>query len=81
MVEEGLELAAARIQGLARGKHIRRVVASIWQQAEEHARNVVHGERQARKKKEREERAREKVQLQLVPPEKIRRAFGIGRDL
>lgn len=68
MVEEGLELAAARIQGLARGKHMRRVVASIWQQAGEYARNIVHGERQARMKKEKEKRAKEKVQLQPTPP-------------
>lgn len=67
MVEQGLELAAARIQGLARGKHMRRIVSSIWQQAEEYARNIVHGEREARMKKEKEKKAKEKVQLQPAP--------------
>lgn len=61
MVEQGLEFAAARIQGLARGKHIRRICAKIWQQAEEYARNIVRGEREARIKKEKEQRAKEKV--------------------
>ena len=61
MVEEGLEFAAARIQSLARGKHVRRVVSAIWRQAEEYARNIVRGEREARMKKEREERAKAKV--------------------
>ncbi|CAM9140978.1 unnamed protein product, partial [Hapterophycus canaliculatus] len=60
MVEQGLEFAAARIQGLVRGKHIRRIFASIWQEAEEYARNIVRGERDARLKKEKEQRAREK---------------------
>eukprot|EP00903_Cladosiphon_okamuranus_P008103 g7811.t1 len=60
MVEQGLDFAAARIQGLARGKHIRRIVSAIWRQAEEFARNVVRGEREARMKKEREERAKAK---------------------
>lgn len=61
MVEQGLEFAAARIQGLARGKHARRVVSSIWRQAEEYARDIVRGEREARMKKEKEERAKAKV--------------------
>lgn len=63
MVEQGLEFAAARIQGLVRGKRIRRVFASIWQQAEEYARDIVRGERDARLKREKEQRAREKVRL------------------
>lgn len=63
MVEQGQEFAAARIQGLARGKHIRRVVSSIWRQAEEYARNIVRGEREARMKKEKEQRQKEKVRL------------------
>lgn len=61
MVEQGLEFAAARIQGLARGKHARRVVSAIWRQAEEYARTVVQGEREARMKKEKEQRAKAKV--------------------
>lgn len=61
MVAQGLEFAAARIQGLARGKHVRRIVSAIWRQAEEHARNVVRGEREARMKKEKEKREKAKV--------------------
>lgn len=63
MIEQGLEFAAARIQGLARGKHIRRVIFSIWQQANEYARDIVQGEREARMKREKEQRAKEKVWL------------------
>lgn len=65
MVEQGLEFAAARIQGLARGRHVRRVVSSIWRQAEEYARNIVRGEREARMQEEKEQRAKAKVRCLL----------------
>ncbi|CAB1120524.1 unnamed protein product [Ectocarpus sp. CCAP 1310/34] len=67
MVEQGLEFAAARIQGLARGKHIRRVMSSIWQQANEYARNIVQGEREARMKREKAQRAKEKGRIFYRP--------------
>lgn len=68
MVEQGLEFAAARIQGMARGKHVRRIVSAIWRQADEYARNIVRGEREARMKKEREERAKAKVHFLFRRP-------------
>lgn len=61
MVDQGLEFAAARIQGLARGRYIRRVVTSIWKQADEYAENIVRGEREARIRKEANRRRKEKV--------------------
>lgn len=61
MAEQGLEFAAARIQGLARGKRVRRMVSSILKQAEEYARRIVRGEREARIKEEGDRRAKEKV--------------------
>ncbi|CAM9595605.1 unnamed protein product [Ectocarpus sp. 13 AM-2016] len=73
MVEQGLEFAAARIQGLARGKHIRRVISSIWQQANEYARDIVQGEREARMKREKEQRAKEKEEALDREREEARR--------
>ncbi|CAM9821749.1 unnamed protein product, partial [Scytosiphon promiscuus] len=73
MVEQGLEFAAARIQGLARGKHIRRIFASIWRQAEEYARDIVRGERDAKLKKEKDQRAREKEEALEREREKAKR--------
>ncbi|CAM9188391.1 unnamed protein product [Ectocarpus fasciculatus] len=73
MVEQGLEFAAARIQGLARGKHIRRVISSIWQQANAYARDIVQGEREARMKREKEKRAKEKEEALEREREEARR--------
>ncbi|CAM9750863.1 unnamed protein product, partial [Ectocarpus sp. 12 AP-2014] len=73
MVEQGLEFAAARIQGLARGKHIRRVISSIWQQANEYALDIVQGEREARMKREKEQRAKEKEEALDREREEARR--------
>ncbi|CBJ29046.1 hypothetical protein Esi_0133_0043 [Ectocarpus siliculosus] len=73
MVEQGLEFAAARIQGLARGKKIRRVISSIWQQANEYARDIVQGEREARMKREKEQRAKEKEEALEREREEARR--------
>eukprot|EP00752_Nemacystus_decipiens_P001890 g1820.t1 len=73
MVEQGLELAAARIQGLARGKHVRRVVSAIWRQAEEYARNIVRGEREAKMKKEKEERSKAKEKALELEREEAKR--------
>lgn len=61
MAEEGMHLAAARIQGLARAAAVRRLMSSIWREADEFAMNVIRGEREARKNAEAERRAREKV--------------------
>lgn len=58
---QGLDFAAARIQGLARGKRARRVVSSIWRRAEAFAERVVRGEREASMKQEAERTAKEKV--------------------
>lgn len=63
MAEQGLAIAAARIQGLVRGKRIRMIVSSIWKQAEKYAEKVIRGEREARMKKEADLKAREKVHI------------------
>lgn len=61
LAQQGLDFAAARIQGLARGTRARRVVSSIWRRAEAFAERVVRGEREANMKQEAERKAKEKV--------------------
>ena len=57
MAEQGLDFAAAKIQGLARGKRARWVVSSIWRRAEAFAEKVVRGEREAAMKQEADRKA------------------------
>ena len=61
MAEQGLDFAAAKIQGLARGKRARWVVSSIWRRAEAFAEKVVRGEREAAMKQEADRKAKQKV--------------------
>ena len=65
MAEQGLHLAAARLQALARGARARKLLASIWKQAKEYALNVVWVEREARMKTEADKRTKQKVWIEL----------------
>lgn len=67
MATQGKPLAAARIQGLFRGRRTRLIVTSIWKEAEEYARNIIQGEREAKLKKEAEQRTKEKVGVNRKP--------------
>ena len=66
VAEQGVTFAAAKIQGLARGRQARRVVSRIWRQAEAFALKVVRGEREASMKREAERKAKEKVSFLLL---------------
>lgn len=63
MVEQGLGFAAARLQALARCARVRKLVASIWRQADEFATKVLQDEREAKMREEARLRAKQKVSL------------------
>ncbi|CAM9229081.1 unnamed protein product, partial [Discosporangium mesarthrocarpum] len=73
MVEEGQQLAAARIQGLARGTHTREIVRAIWRRAEAYAVKVVEGERASRRKAEELQRQQDREKALQREREEVER--------
>lgn len=63
MVEQGLGFAAARLQALARSARVRKLMASIWRQADEFAKKVMQYEREAMMREEDTLRVKQKVSL------------------
>lgn len=66
MIDQGLGFAAARLQALARGTRVRKLVASILKQADKFAKKVLQDERDAKKIEEGALRENQKVVLYSI---------------